>query len=66
MSSLEYVQDFIFFPLFQLESFDKNKDGVIELSEMAKLVSLCNFLVLPLLVLYSLKNLFFVIHSKAL
>lgn len=51
MSSLEYVQDFNFFSLFQLESFDKNKDGEIELSEMAKLVSLCNLLVLLLLVL---------------
>ena len=28
------------FFLFQLESFDKNKDGEIELSEMAKLVPL--------------------------
>ena len=55
MSSLEYVQDFNFFSLFQLESFDKNKDGEIELSEMAKLVSLCNLLVLLLLVRYSLK-----------
>ena len=43
------------FSFFQLESFDKNKDGEIELSEMAKLVSLCNLLVLLLLVLYSLK-----------
>jgi len=33
------------FYLFQLESFDKNKDGEIELSEMAKLVSLCSWLV---------------------
>ena len=37
------------FYLFQLESFDKNKDGEIELSEMAKLVSLCSLLVLLLL-----------------